>query len=396
MIEWKSIPFFPNYEASTDGRIRNLKGREISQQEDETSKGTYLSVNIKHEDGSRRWIGVHRLVCLAFHGVHKDFPKIDTNHNDGNKHNNSESNVGWMSRSDNVKHAYINGLNPTVVTVTAYDHKTESTIEFNSLAELIAFFGIEDTLGMWFVTRYKTKRYKGRYTFSVDNYISANSTRRVNVCLVDFINDRFYRAESINQLAYLTDLNAATIAKYLKEKPYELLRGCLFWKHGDKKFIQKISEITDKDVEESLDRYKKLGGHQYKNKTRGYLVRDYRTGNEKSFRYLREAAELIGVTRKSLSSRILEGSLNLINGYSIKRIEDPRLFIEHSPLKIKFSLEGKLPNIGKMVKVTDLTSNTTEYYPSFPVFARSIGKDPETLRQKLKNGSLKDYDVKFL
>ncbi len=83
MTIWKEIPFFSRYEASNDGYIRNKKGSLISQQEDETSVGTYLAVNINNDYGHRKWVGVHRLVCLAFHGVPDQYPQIDTNHKDG-------------------------------------------------------------------------------------------------------------------------------------------------------------------------------------------------------------------------------------------------------------------------------------------------------------------------
>lgn len=38
--------------------------------------------------------------------------KLDVNHLDGNKGNNKLNNLQWATRSENVRHAFKNGLNP--------------------------------------------------------------------------------------------------------------------------------------------------------------------------------------------------------------------------------------------------------------------------------------------
>ena len=61
------------------------------------------------KDGKEKRIKVHRLVAQAFIPNPDNKPII--NHKDGNKLNNSVDNLEWISRSDNVKHAYQIGLN---------------------------------------------------------------------------------------------------------------------------------------------------------------------------------------------------------------------------------------------------------------------------------------------
>jgi hypothetical protein len=77
----------------------------------------YYSVNLKTISGFKSY-HVHRLVIACF------FPnlgpitqKMDVNHKDGIKTNNyvnpedySSGNVEWMTRSENIKHAYETGL----------------------------------------------------------------------------------------------------------------------------------------------------------------------------------------------------------------------------------------------------------------------------------------------
>lgn len=53
-------------------------------------------------------ISIHRLVALHF--IPNPHNLLEVNHLDGNKVNNHFSNLGWTSRSDNIRHAFKEGL----------------------------------------------------------------------------------------------------------------------------------------------------------------------------------------------------------------------------------------------------------------------------------------------
>ena len=71
----------------------------------------YLKVGIT-KNGKTKYIDVHRLVAIAFIKNERNLKEI--NHIDGNKENNSVENLEWSTRSENVKHAYKNGLNKRI------------------------------------------------------------------------------------------------------------------------------------------------------------------------------------------------------------------------------------------------------------------------------------------
>lgn len=84
------------YEASVGGGIRQIISDEPVNSRDHAG---YDIVRVKNAHGTKS-MGVHRLVCEAFHGQ-KPTPKHMTAHWDGNKKNNRPSNLRWATASEN-------------------------------------------------------------------------------------------------------------------------------------------------------------------------------------------------------------------------------------------------------------------------------------------------------
>ena len=117
---WKDVPEFEGrYQVSTLGRVRsvsrkvynhtgyiNLKGRVLKTRHN--AKG-YVVIDIKKENGIRKFCVVHRLVAQAFIPNPENKPQI--NHIDGDKTNNCVDNLEWCTNSENQIHAYKTGLN---------------------------------------------------------------------------------------------------------------------------------------------------------------------------------------------------------------------------------------------------------------------------------------------
>ena len=67
----------------------------------------YLSYHMKWH-GKTYPRRIHRLVAEAFIPNPDNLPEV--NHKDGNKHNNNVDNLEWITKSDNMKHGFKNGI----------------------------------------------------------------------------------------------------------------------------------------------------------------------------------------------------------------------------------------------------------------------------------------------
>lgn len=109
---WKPLVYKNNdlsdrYLLSDNGEIFSLKTKKVLKQT--ITENGYYGVCISL--GSRRekmLIKTHIAVAMNYVDGFKD--GLVVNHKDGNKLNNNSSNLEWVTRSENIKHAYKNGL----------------------------------------------------------------------------------------------------------------------------------------------------------------------------------------------------------------------------------------------------------------------------------------------
>jgi hypothetical protein len=117
--EWKNIPEFEGYQASSLGKIRGIdrfkkgrsglrltRGQELKQV---LNKKGYPEVRLRKNGTHTRL--VHKLVASAFLVKSEGYTQI--NHINGIKTDNSVLNLEWVTQSQNQKHAYKLGLQPS-------------------------------------------------------------------------------------------------------------------------------------------------------------------------------------------------------------------------------------------------------------------------------------------
>lgn len=122
--EWRLIPGFPGYEASTTGCVRSVE-RRVSQvrygkihyiTKPATVLATrdqsgYSVVQLRRADRRPTAKVVSRLVLMAFTG--EDIPGLDCCHINGDRQDNRPENLRWGTRQENVDDMLRHGTHPS-------------------------------------------------------------------------------------------------------------------------------------------------------------------------------------------------------------------------------------------------------------------------------------------
>lgn len=112
---WKNLPEYEGlYQVSNKGRVKSLhtmKGmcpiKSGHIKKPTKSKFGYLRTGL-HKDHKVKVIHIHRLIMMAFVGPVPEGKNV--NHIDGNKENNHLENLEYVTKSENILHAYNTGL----------------------------------------------------------------------------------------------------------------------------------------------------------------------------------------------------------------------------------------------------------------------------------------------
>ena len=135
------VPNFPWYLACSDGYIINADTGYVLR--GTVKKSGYVEILLVDEDGKPHYKLLHRIIADCFCEKHNTANEV--NHIDGIKTNNHYSNLEWVTREENLKHAYENGLMPNDATpkkVEAIDIETSEKMIFDSIYQASKNLGI--------------------------------------------------------------------------------------------------------------------------------------------------------------------------------------------------------------------------------------------------------------
>lgn len=146
---WKPIPDYEGlYEASNLGRVRSVhkkitysklhgkrvwSGRILHPKHGDEKIGYRVDL---WKNGEHKTFLVARLVCMSFKGK----SDLTVNHKDGDRLNNNIENLEWLTRADNIRHAFNTGLMP-YPKIEIYNKKTGKRVFVGSKCQGSLYIG---------------------------------------------------------------------------------------------------------------------------------------------------------------------------------------------------------------------------------------------------------------
>jgi hypothetical protein len=165
---WVVIEDFPSYEINHIGEIKSIKSNRLLL--GGKDRNGYHCVNLR-KNKKTYFKPRHRLVAIAF--IDKIHGKDFVNHIDGNKSNNSASNLEWCNPQENNSHMKLmNGTYSKLVGVSYCKtrNKYSSSLKVNGKQKFLGRFDNETDAHKAYVNALKDNGIENKYATS-DNSI---------------------------------------------------------------------------------------------------------------------------------------------------------------------------------------------------------------------------------
>lgn len=236
------IPGYTIYGANRSGIIINLKTLHVKKPY--RVRGYQATTVMSDTERKMKWVFIHRLVALAFHGP----PPVDkplVNHLDGSKDNNCPENLEWTNHSGNISHAYQNGQRRDNRPILARSLLTGDTLRFQTANDCARHFGVSGER-IWRNVRDNTGNiYFGHYVFRYEDderpwpELDVSDIGKVNngdgkpVLAKEISTGNVYHARSFALMERIIGVGRSTIGYTLNSGPQRPCKGFLFKYQSD-------------------------------------------------------------------------------------------------------------------------------------------------------------------
>ncbi len=132
------IPGYSRYVINMQGEVFDkdmYKYRKMSKRGSTSKFGKYRNCTIKHDNGTMKGHGRHRLLCQVFKLYDVDCTKLQVNHIDGVPGSDGLSNLEWVTSHENTLHAGRIGISPKCLPMETRNVDTGVTKSYRSILE---------------------------------------------------------------------------------------------------------------------------------------------------------------------------------------------------------------------------------------------------------------------
>lgn len=159
---WKIIRYAPNYHISNLGNIKNKKNKLLLINYERLKKINTRAHPGLYVNGKQCQYFLHRIVAEHFIENPQKLPEV--NHIDGNFHNNVQSNLEWISKLDNMRHADENNLIKRYMTkIKVTNKQTNEIIVYESIKKCSENINISYSNAARYIKKGENKMYKFEY-----------------------------------------------------------------------------------------------------------------------------------------------------------------------------------------------------------------------------------------
>jgi len=160
----KRLKDYPNYRITDGGKIFNKNNKELKgwlwRHHKRLRKRVTLSY-YKNGIRCRKVASISRLVALTFIPNPENKPEV--NHKDGDTTNDHYTNLGWVTRLENIKHAIKMGLIKYDNKIKITHKETKKNKDFNSIMACARYLGLKRTCNIYKALQEPTHTVKGYY-----------------------------------------------------------------------------------------------------------------------------------------------------------------------------------------------------------------------------------------
>lgn len=156
MEEWKIIPGFTKYQASTLGNIKNIKTQKLLKIT--PKKDGYVYLGLCNDSNNIVQRKVHRLITLTF--LNNPENKKTVNHKNKIRHDNKLCNLEWFTQKEQNNHKGKSKSNTGII-IQCYNLQNIFIQEFKSIADGGRFLDLKRSEGIIRCCKGKINNYKG-------------------------------------------------------------------------------------------------------------------------------------------------------------------------------------------------------------------------------------------